>query len=1519
MKHITKGVLILFSILLSGGLQAQTQTIQKRVNASADDAEERGANATSNVGGIDLTSSDLELTNDGSTGDQYIGMRFTSLAIPQGALITNAYIQFTVDETANTSGSVTFRAQNADNSSAFTSTAFNISSRPTTAASVVWSNIPNWTVAGTAGPDQRTPDLTSIVQAVVNRGGWASGNALTIIATGTGKRTAESYDGSNSQAPLLVVEFIAPVTSTFNVSSGSDDAEQDVANGSMDISSSDLEITKDGTSEQLIGMRFNNVSIPAGSQIVNAYIQFTVDEVTTSGTVNAVFGVEDQANALPISSASYNLQLRTPYLGDTTIWNVPPFSTIDNATTNERTPDLSNLVNRVVGKPAWASGNAMVILMADPALLSISGYTGNTGKRTARSYESGSTKAPKLIVTYIPPVTYQNGTFPVAKNSSWKYNDLGVALPSTWVNLNYNDTNWAFGPGILGYDNPNIATTLSFGPDGTNKYTTTYLRHIFNVADASAYDSLVFSVLRDDGVVVYVNGVEAFRHNMPAGTVSFSTLASSAVGGADESAYFRKVTANLLQNGTNVIAVELHQAAATSSDLSFDMEVTAKLPPLGSASYPFPKFSNWHYLDNGSDLGLVAWKDTTYNDNNWAWGKAPLGYGDPMNTTISFGPSSSNKYITSYFRRDIEIDLATLPDTLNFGLRRDDGAVIYVNGVEIIRSNMPAGAITYTTFSSTTVDGSNETTYFSHLLPKTVFKNGRNTIAVEVHNRSASSSDIGFDLFVEAAPVVNPPALGCSNGNAAHIACFTSIAPTAQTSTMLIPTASHKFQMIFKQGEAYTKGGGNVPGNHDYTAYVGLNGSSTMGHVAVNHETTPGAVSMLDVHYNDSTKLWVVDTTQAINFNATDIVGTSRNCSGGITPWGTVVTAEETTSSGDANSDGYQDMGWFVEIDPLTNKVLDYDNDGKQDKLWAMGRMSHENIVVTNDGTKAFYGEDGGTQCVYKYVMTTPGNLSSGTVYVLKLDQPLVGNDPSGTTATWVMVPNTTQSDRNNLNTVAASLGGTNFNGVEDVEISPIDGKIYFASKGFGRVYRFTENGSGVTNFETFVGGKDYILNTEQGVFTEPWGSGNDNLIFDNNGNLWVQQDGGRNYMWVVRPDHSQSAPKVELFASMPSGSEPTGLTFTPDYKFGFFSVQHPSSSNVNQMDASGNNVRFNASATVVFSREAWLGAQAPKAGFMADTMVVIQGGTVNYTDTSANYPTSRQWMFDGGTPATSTSKNPAVTYNTVGQYNAKLVVANQEGSDSATYQQYIQVIACPNPMNTTMKADGLKAFWGLNDPYTYYFGVTQWKRISVTRTGGVGPFTYTWNKIGTGTLKAGNTPNSIQLFEPTSATKVYVTIYDAGTGCTTTDTVTIAFDNSYFCGSTSPKMDYKLYVCVNGNTQCVTWNMAKSLLQSNSATIGACTSKTEVNTSVNVSAINVYPNPTTGFATLAFEADVETTGTLSIIDVNGKVVMQSTVQLQTGTTQHDINITGLPQGTYIVRLVTEFNVYTERLQLLKK
>ncbi|MCD6064110.1 MAG: putative phosphatase [Flavipsychrobacter sp.] len=424
-----------------------------------------------------------------------------------------------------------------------------------------------------------------------------------------------------------------------------------------------------------------------------------------------------------------------------------------------------------------------------------------------------------------------------------------------------------------------------------------------------------------------------------------------------------------------------------------------------------------------------------------------------------------------------------------------------------------------------------------------------------------------------------------------HISRFTSVLPSAQPDSLRIPS-THTFQVLTQNGVPYTDTSkGLVLGTFDFTGYVPINKSSTNGYVALNHEggsPTSAGVSILDVSFDATKKLWNVAQKRKVDF--APIMGTARNCSGGVTPWMTAITSEESLPSGDANADGYQDIGWNVEIDPVTAKIKDYNNDGTPDKIWKMGRMSHENVCISNDSMVLYEANDEGAGYVFKYVLTNKADLSDGTLYVAKLD----GAIGAATTGAWVMLPTSTPTECNNVRAAAAAAGATSFSSLEDVEIGPHDGKIYFTSKSSSRVYRFSDWGTTFGDVEVYVGNanQQYEIEYEGGKKVyEQWRGGNDNLTFDDLGNLYVLQDGGRNHIWMVGACHTPQNPDVKLFAVTPAGCEPTGMTFSPDYNYMFVSIQGPDGSNATVMkDAADSSIIFNKETCVVIARRGYLG-----------------------------------------------------------------------------------------------------------------------------------------------------------------------------------------------------------------------------------------------------------------------------------------------------------------------------------------
>lgn len=162
------------------------------------------------------------------------------------------------------------------------------------------------------------------------------------------------------------------------------------------------------------------------------------------------------------------------------------------------------------------------------------------------------------------------------------------------------------------------------------------------------------------------------------------------------------------------------------------------------------KGASWKYLDDGSDQG-TAWRNPEFDDRGWKEGSAKLGYGDEVTTEIDSGPDES-KYLTSYFRHQFSLQEGQNVGFLKLDLLLDDGAVLYLNGKEIVRSNMPAGPVTSQTEAGPAVAGSAESNYDPYLISADQLSPGSNVLAVEVHQSNARSSDLGFDLKLSLLP-----------------------------------------------------------------------------------------------------------------------------------------------------------------------------------------------------------------------------------------------------------------------------------------------------------------------------------------------------------------------------------------------------------------------------------------------------------------------------------------------------------------------------------------------------------------------------------------------------------------------------------------------------------------------------------------------------------------------------------------------------------------------------------------------
>ncbi len=255
---------------------AHAETFEQKVVKSDHDAEESSA-----TGGVNRKSTDLELTDD--NGAQIVGIRFDKVKVPQGSFIQNAYIQFTADEADSIVTSLSIYGEFASDAKKYSEDRYDISSRTKTNAVVSWTPSP-WPTVGSRAADQRTPNLAVLIQEVIDNPEWRKDKPIAFIIEGTGRRTAESRDGSKNNAPLLYIEYgdepVQPPLESWT---------------SLDIRFNGLAIGEDTANKRLL------VPLPAGYYTFQDFTA-AVDYQPLAGDYSLAFN-----NDAPISSgSSYN-------------------------------------------------------------------------------------------------------------------------------------------------------------------------------------------------------------------------------------------------------------------------------------------------------------------------------------------------------------------------------------------------------------------------------------------------------------------------------------------------------------------------------------------------------------------------------------------------------------------------------------------------------------------------------------------------------------------------------------------------------------------------------------------------------------------------------------------------------------------------------------------------------------------------------------------------------------------------------------------------------------------------------------------------------------------------------------------------------------------------------------------------------------------------------------------------------------------------------------------------------------
>ncbi|HEX8169921.1 MAG TPA: fibronectin type III domain-containing protein [Thermoanaerobaculia bacterium] len=204
----------------------------------------------------------------------------------------------------------------------------------------------------------------------------------------------------------------------------------------------------------------------------------------------------------------------------------------------------------------------------------------------------------------------------ITERSLWKYLDNGSNQGTAWTATAFDDSLWASGPAELGYGDGDEATIVNYGPDPLRRYVTTYFRKTVNVEDPSQFTKVILRLIRDDGAVVYINGREVWRPNMPTGTIAYTTLAAVTVSDADEDAW-QELTLDpqVLVAGANTVAVEMHQAGRSSSDLSFDLQL------IGEDNIVVPALTRGPYLQMGTPTSMIVrWRTDTPSDSRVRFG-----------------------------------------------------------------------------------------------------------------------------------------------------------------------------------------------------------------------------------------------------------------------------------------------------------------------------------------------------------------------------------------------------------------------------------------------------------------------------------------------------------------------------------------------------------------------------------------------------------------------------------------------------------------------------------------------------------------------------------------------------------------------------------------------------------------------------------------------------------------------------------------------------------------------------------
>ena len=232
-----------------------------------------------------------------------------------------------------------------------------------------------------------------------------------------------------------------------------------------------------------------------------------------------------------------------------------------------------------------------------------------------------------------------------ASGSTWKYYDKGSLDGKNWTSSSYSDTSWSSGEAIIGYDYNNQHPDIVTETEGNR--TCYYFRKIFTLDSTPApTDEFTLDYIIDDGMVVYVNGVEAGRYNMPSGTPSYSTFATEYAHGNPDTGSM-SIAGSFFKKGTNVIAVEVHNNSTSSTDIMWDASLSALVQNTSGINYV--STDEEYTLPTSGSQTLTAVFEEISDEEMLAEGITPV--------RINEVSASNSIYVNDYFKKNDWIEL----------------------------------------------------------------------------------------------------------------------------------------------------------------------------------------------------------------------------------------------------------------------------------------------------------------------------------------------------------------------------------------------------------------------------------------------------------------------------------------------------------------------------------------------------------------------------------------------------------------------------------------------------------------------------------------------------------------------------------------------------------------------------------------------------------------------------------------------------------------------------------------------